>query len=101
MTAGNPLLNKTAGLEGLHWGILGEYIYSVVIVVHVACFLPQKKKTETPPMLPIVPGSAGNLQPPEGAVVVIDFTGSWRQGGESSDKSWDSHPAAKILTDLK
>lgn len=60
-----------------------------------------RKKTETPPMQPIVPGSAGDLRPPEGAVVVIDFTGSWRQGGESSDKSWDSHPAAKILTDLK
>lgn len=47
MTTRNPLLNKIAGLEGLHWGILGEYVYSTVIVVHVACFLPQKKTRNT------------------------------------------------------
>lgn len=40
MATVNPLLSEISGEEGLHWGILGEYGYSIVILFHVVYFLP-------------------------------------------------------------
>lgn len=36
----NALLSEVSVEEGLHWGFLGEYGYSVVILFHVVYFLP-------------------------------------------------------------